>query len=192
MKMSILTMLILAVIAIVLIAIACLVVSGGIICSGLTGKLATGAESISPAGATAGTALVIYDPGVTGAAKKAATDIAGDLKAKGYAVELAGVSSQAAASTTGYDVIIVGGPCYFGKATNSIEAYLKGLKLDNKTKFGVFATTGTNDFVASDLASLEQQVTALQGEHRATIRMIGDRDADSAARSCRDLVAALG
>jgi hypothetical protein len=69
MKMSILTILILAVIAIVLITIVCLVVSGGIICSGLTGKLAKGAESMSPAGQATGKALVVYDPGVTGAAR---------------------------------------------------------------------------------------------------------------------------
>lgn len=190
--MSILTILILAVIAIVLIGIACLVAGGGIICSGLTGKMATGAESMSPAGTVTGKALVVYDPGVTGAARKAATEIAGNLKARGYQVELAGVSGKTAANATGYDIVIVGGPCYFGKAANSIEAYLKGLKLDKNTKLGVFATTGTNNFVASDLASMEQQVSSLQGENRATIRMIGDRDANNATQSCRSLVAALG
>ncbi|CAJ37078.1 flavodoxin domain-containing protein [Methanocella arvoryzae] len=189
-RMSLLTIIILVAVILVLLAIIALVASGGIICSGLTGKMATGAESLSPAGQIAGNALVVYDPGVTGAAKKAAAEIAGDLQSKGYKVELAGVSSTAASSASGYDVVVVGGPIYFGKASNSIEAYLKGLELQENTKLGVFGTTGSNDFVASDLTSLESQVASLQNR-KAEVMLIGDRDEIKAARSCRDLVAVV-
>ncbi|WP_424359158.1 hypothetical protein [Methanocella sp. MCL-LM] len=188
--MSLLTIVILVAVAIVLLAIFALVASGGIICSGLTGKMATGAESLSPAGHVTGKALVVYDPGVTGAAKKAATGIAGDLKSKGYKVELAGVSSAAATDVSGYDIVVVGGPMYFGKASNSIEAYLKGLTLQNHVKLGVFGTTGSNDFVASDLTSLESQVASIQNR-KAEVRLIGDRDENKAALGCRDLVAVV-
>lgn len=190
MKMSILTLIILAVIAVVLIAIVSLVAGAGLICSGFTGKTATGAESLSPTGTITGQALVAYDPGVTGAARKAAAEIAGDLKARGYKVELAGVSSRVAADASGYDVVIVGGPVYFGKASNSVEAYLKGLPIQKDTKLGVFGTTGSSDFVASDLASVEQQVASL-GNTKATVRLIGDRDEKKATLSCRDLATAV-
>lgn len=188
--MSVLTIVILVAVAIVLLAIVALLASGGIICSGLTGKMATGAESMKPAGPVTGNALVVYDPGVTGAAKKAAAEIAGDLKARGYKVELAGVSSKIASNASGYDVVVVGGPMYFGSASNSIASYLKGLTLQKDTRLSVFATTGTNDFVASDLASLEKQVASLQSGKAAAIRLIGDRDEKKAAQSCRDLATA--
>ncbi len=44
---------------------------------------ATGSETLSPAGNVTGHALVVYNPGVTGAAKNVASTIADDLEARG-------------------------------------------------------------------------------------------------------------
>jgi len=72
--------------------------------------------------------MVVYDPGITGTAKNVADSIAKDLQAKGYRVELAGISSSKADNTSDYSVIVVGGPIYAGNASSSVKEYLKNLK----------------------------------------------------------------
>ncbi len=59
----------------------------------LSSYAATGSQTLSPVGTSVGKALVIYDPGVSGAPKQDATKIADDLQAKGYTIVLAGVRS---------------------------------------------------------------------------------------------------
>lgn len=100
---------------------------------------ATGSELLTPDGAATGRALVVYNPGLSGAPEEAATGIANDLKAKGYDVMLAGVKSPAAANVSGYDVIIAGGPIYGGKVSPSIDSYLGTLVPLAGTKVGAFA-----------------------------------------------------
>lgn len=112
-----------------------------LLCSVLnvTGSFSTGSKKLGPEGALKGRALVVYDVGLSGAAKKMARNIANDLAARGYEVVLAGVKSAAAADTSGYDVIVAGGPVYSSTASNSVKAYLKALKPKNGVKVGAFA-----------------------------------------------------
>jgi flavodoxin len=102
-------------------------------------NLATGSETLKPDGATTGKALVVYNPGFSGATKDTAAKIAGDLKARGYEVCLAGVSSSAAANVSGYDVIVAGGPVYGGKVSGSVWSYLVALVPPASAKVGAFA-----------------------------------------------------
>ena len=76
---------------------------------------ATGSKTLSLARSPKGNALVVYGPGLSGAAKKAANDIAEDIKFKGYKVDLAGVRSKTAANISDYNIIIAGGPMYWEK-----------------------------------------------------------------------------
>ena len=166
------------------------VAGAGIICSGLTGNMAKSAESMNPTGKVNGNALVVYDPGVTGAARKAATEIANDLKSKGYKVELAGVSSSTVTNVSKYDLIIVGGPMYFGKVSNSIDKYLKTLTLPKDVKLGVFGTTGAAEFNKEDIEGLSKQVTSLQSNNTAIKTL---RNGDATSIDCINFVsAALG
>ena len=174
----------LAIGSIVLVTIA----SAGIICSGLTGYTARKTESMSPTGSIIGNALVVYDPGISGASKNAAAKIANNLKSKGYNVTLAGVRSATAANRSGHDVIIVGGPMYFGKVSNSINTYLKTLTLPNDTKLGVFATTGAAEFNNEDITSLGKQVTSLQSKN-AVIKTLRNGTATNA--DCMNFVSTL-
>lgn len=164
------------------------IAGAGIICSGLTGHIATGAESFSPTGTIKGNALVVYDPGVTGAAKNASIEIANDLKSKGYNVTVAGVSSSTAANTSGYNVIIVGGPMYFGKVSNSIDKYLKTLNVPQNVKIGVFGTTGSSEFHDEDIKSFGEQVT-LNLNREAVIKTL--RNGNSTSIDCTDIVSSL-
>lgn len=123
--------------------------------------MATGSKTLSPEGTAKGKALVVYDPGLSGAAKKAADDIAGDIKSKGYKVDLAGVRSKTAADTSGYDIIIAGGPMYWGKVSKSVDTYLKSLKVPGDVKIGVFGTTGSSEFHEEDINSFGNQVADL-------------------------------
>ena len=137
-------------IVIAVIAIATLI--GIVVCfSDVVAYTATGSQTLTPRGASIGKALVVYDPGLSGAAHSIAQKIAGDLKAKGYTVSLAGIKSSAAAHTSGYSVIVVGGPIYGGKPTGSVDGFLSKLNPAPGTKVGVFGSGsfgGSTDKVA--------------------------------------------
>jgi hypothetical protein len=107
--------------------------------SDVMSNLATGSETIVPDGAAAGKALVVYDPGLSGAPKEAAAKIANDLKTNGYEVVLAGVKSGAASNVSGYGIIVAGGPVYGGKVSGSIWSYLLELTPPANAEVGAFA-----------------------------------------------------
>ncbi len=95
---------------------------------------ATSTKSLAPTGYPVGPApgyaLVVYDPGSTGAAKSIDTEIASDLQAQGYFVDLAGIDSTTAkANASQYQVIVVGGPIVNGKASSSVQSFLNKLTL---------------------------------------------------------------
>jgi menaquinone-dependent protoporphyrinogen IX oxidase len=146
---------------------------------------------MSPAGNVTGKALVVYDPGITGAAKGAASDIAGDLKGRGYTVDLAGVKSKAASDAAGYDVIVVGGPTYAGNISSSIKAYLDGLRPSSDAKVGVFAT-GSAEPENSDPAYMLKFVAGLPADGplkvKASAKILSSGDVEE---QCSDFVSAL-
>ena len=121
---------------------------------------ATGTELREHTGPLKGEALVVYNPGLSGGAKEAASKIADLLVSKGFQVRFAGVRSEAAANTSSYHVIVVGGPVYGGKPVQSVQSYLNNLDPSSETLVGVFGMGGgpeeTTDLhaIASEVASL--------------------------------------
>ena len=140
---------------------------------------ATGHEALSPSGAEAGKALVVYNPGITGQAKDAAATIAGDLQAKGYTVDLCGIRSGEAWRTAGYNVIVVGGPVYVGNASGSVRSYLSTLKADEGARLGVFGT-GSVDPGSDDLAVVSKDVAPADTTLgiKAAMKILEHDDAD--------------
>ena len=139
----------------------------------LSSYMDTGSQTLNSTGAATGRALVVYDPGLSGSPKSAAHQVAVDLQAKGYDVDLAGVRSNVATNTSGYDIIVAGGPMYFGKATSSIEGFIRSLTPQQQTRLGVFVTTGSSTYVNSDFSSLQQQLESATS-HQVTIQMVLD------------------
>ena len=92
---------------------------------------ATGSQTLTPSGTSVGKALVTYDPGLSGTLKDVADKVASDLQAQNYTVTLAGIKSSAAANTSGYKIIVVGGPIYAGSPTGSVKDCLNNLKPDS-------------------------------------------------------------
>lgn len=136
--------------AILLVLVVIVIVGAVIIAlsvSDVAASTATGSQTLTPIGTSVDKALVVYDPGLTGAAKGIADKIAVDLQVKGYTVVLAGIKSSAAKSTAGYSVIVVGGPIYGGTATGSVQNYLSKLSPAQGTKIGVF---GSGDFTTNN------------------------------------------
>ncbi|MGZ7120121.1 MAG: hypothetical protein ACXVH2_10455, partial [Methanobacterium sp.] len=82
------------------------IVAAGFVFFDVMSYTATGSEKLDPAGTALGKALVVYDPGLSGGAKDAATKIGYNLQSSGYDVILAGVKSSTAANITGYKVIV--------------------------------------------------------------------------------------
>ena len=120
---------------------------------------ATGSKTLTPTGTSAGKAIVIYDPGLSGTAKGVADKVASDLQTKGYTVTLAGVKSSVAGTTKGYNIIVVGGPVYAGALTSSIKGALDGLVLnyDQGAKIGVFGS-GQGATTPDDVAMIKQSI----------------------------------
>jgi menaquinone-dependent protoporphyrinogen IX oxidase len=129
-------------------------------------------KTFSPAGASAGKALVVYDPGVSGAAKKAAVKIAGGLQSKGYTVNLTGVRNTTASSVSGYDVIVVDGPVYGDKLGSSVQTYLQNINASQQAKIGVFAT-GTVAPKSNDSAYMIKFVANLAENSPVKVRAAG-------------------
>jgi len=161
----------LAIAGIVLI-VAVVIAAGLFVFMDILSYTATGSKTLSPAGVAAGQALVVYDPGVSGAAKKAAVKIAGDLQTNGYTVNLAGVRSVTAVSVSGYDVIVVDGPVYGDKLGSSVQAYLQSLNASQKAKIGVFAT-GTVAPKNNDSAYMIKFVANLPADSHVKVKSAG-------------------
>ena len=106
---------------------------------------ATGTQTLTgPAGVYA-KALVVYDPGLTGAPKDFADKVAADMQTHGFTVNLAGIkSSTATANLNQYSIIVVGGPVYSGNAAASVRSYLSNLKPASQTVVGVFGVGSFN------------------------------------------------
>ena len=153
----------------------------------LASYTATGRQTLSPSGTSVGRALVIYDPGLSGAAQKAAQTVAEDLQAKGYTTDLAGIRSSAASDTSGYAIIVAGGPMYYGQVTGSVEGFFKSLPSQEQARVGAFVTTGSSQYASSDFASLQQQLKSATS-NQVTAQMILDGSID---QNCSTLVANL-
>ncbi len=143
-------------------------------------------KTLNPASTSHGRALVVYDPGFSGAAKQDATKIADYLQANGYTVDLAGVRSRIASKISDYSIIVAGGPMYWGQVSSSIDGYLK--TTPSNTKIGVFGSTGSSTFSESDYTSFVNQVMSATHNENAAIKLIRD---DNETNDCTDLVSTL-
>jgi hypothetical protein len=130
---------------------------GAIILLDVAAYTATGSQTLTPTGVTVGKAIVIYDPGLSGTSKGVAEKVASDLQTKGYTVTLAGVKSSATGITTGYNIIVVGGPVYAGALTGSIKEALANIVLDQGAKIGVYGS-GQGETSPEDIAQIKQSM----------------------------------
>jgi flavodoxin len=183
----------LVIVGIILLVAAIGIAMGALFCGDIMSYTDTGSKVLNPAGASNGRALVVYNPGLSGAAKNAANEIAGDLQSKGYTVTLGGIKSPAAANVSGYEVVIAGGPMYWGRVSNSVDAYLKALKPQKDVAVGVFGTTGAPQFNDGDIATFGEQVATDLGsvtlDKKAVTKTI--RSGDAGNTDCFDLVSAV-
>jgi flavodoxin len=164
------------------IAILASLAAASIVALDVPSNFATGSEKLTPFGNPTEKALVVYDPGVSGAAKEAATKIAGNLQSKGFDVTLAGVRSAAAADFSGYDIIVAGGPIYAGKVSNSIYSYLDDLRAPDNAKVGAFAT---GNYASEDK---ERIVFPAAADLKAVVMLFPE---DSVNQGCADFVTEL-
>ena len=75
---------------------------------------------------------------------------------------------------------------YWGKVSSSIDGYLK--TLSNNVKLGVFATTGSSNYVESDFVSLVEQVASDTHNENVAIKFILN---GNETNNCADLVSIL-
>lgn len=145
-------------------------------------------ETLNANGTVVGNALVVYDPSVTDNTKSAANIIAEELQSRGYKVELAGINSTAAGNTSGYNVIVVGGPVIGGNSTKAVTSYLNTLKPAEGAKIGVFATGDTR---TTDPALIRKQLASTNNSAlNITAVAVISRNADK-INKCKEFIAQL-
>jgi hypothetical protein len=143
-------------------------VSGlGLVILDVAGNFATDTHPL-PNGAATQKVLIVYDPGLSGAAKDVATKIGYNFQDSGYDVVLAGVKSQTAANPSGYAFIVVGGPIYAGSPAGTIKSYLDNLNPPNGTEVGVFGFGGVA-IDNTDRPAVMADVAGLSGDNTLTI-----------------------
>jgi flavodoxin len=157
------------IIAIIFVVVILIAAFGALIFLDLAAYTATGSQTLTPTGTSIGKALVAYDPGLSGKAKTVAEKVASDLETQNCTVVLAGIKSSAAANTTGYSLVVVGGPVYAGSVTASVKDFVDNLSpgypsLDTGPymfiKLGVFGS-GSGATSAEDIAAIKSSVPAL-------------------------------
>jgi flavorubredoxin len=154
--------------------------SMAVVMGDLAGNMATDTHPL-PNGAATGKALIVYDPGLSGGAKDAATKIGYLLQDSGYDVLLAGVKSQAASNLTDYNIIIVGGPIYAGKPASTVQSYLASFDPPQQAKIGIFGY-GSIKVDGADSAVVLQDVAALPSSSSVTVlsalKIVSSEDID--------------
>ena len=135
---------------------------------------ASGSQALPAKGTMVGNALVVFDPGMSGDAKNVATAIANNLQDSGYQVNLAGIKSAAATnyssapSSSGCDVIVIGGPSYMGKTASSVQTYLKTFNPPQNAKVGAFGI-GSIPPDGNTTALIANEVAPLPNDSAVTI-----------------------
>jgi flavodoxin len=145
---------------------------------------ATASETLIPTGTSTGTSIVIYNPGLSGAAKVVAEKVAADLQELNYTVTLAGVKSSAASNTADYNIIVIGGPIYAGGLTATVKDTLSSMTIDQGTKVGIYGS-GQGTTSPEDIAQIQQSLPPRSDStlHNAVIVKIGEtEDRDIRAR----------
>jgi flavodoxin len=173
-KMKKVFKIILAIFAVLIIIV---VAFGAIFFLDLAAYTASGSKTLAPTGASIGSALVLYDPGLSGATTRVAEKVAADLQAEGYTVTVAGIRSAEASNTTNYDIIVVGSPIYAGAPTSSVKEFLGNLN-PNSAKVGVFGS-GQGATSADDITMIINAVPSLQsggGLSGAVVVKIGEKE----------------
>jgi menaquinone-dependent protoporphyrinogen IX oxidase len=105
---------------------------------GVTYANSLGSETLKSSENITGKALIVYDPGWSGATKNIATKMGQELQSKGYEVTVAGVRSVEASNITGYNLLIFGSPTYVGNPSGLINSYIENLNLPQNVTVGVF------------------------------------------------------
>ena len=101
---------------------------------------AKGSINLSPEGQHKGKALIVYEPGATGLAKKAAEALGREFQRRGFEVKVAGIRSPEAKETAGYDILVYGTPSYLGRPTGAFKKLVKKLRPAAGQVFGFYAT----------------------------------------------------
>lgn len=99
---------------------------------------ATEAVTEKPKTEQKGKALIVYEPGATKHTKKIGEEFGDLLLEQGYEVTLAGIKSEAAKDTSGYNLVVLGTPTYVGRPTGVVKKYVKNLHIASSQTFGIY------------------------------------------------------
>jgi hypothetical protein len=75
-------------------------------------------------------------------------------------VTLAGIKSSDTTNTSGYTIIVAGGPIYAGTPTTSVKDFLNTIKSTQTTRIGVFRS-GSGETAPEDIAQSKDTIAAL-------------------------------
>ncbi len=136
--------------------------------------LAAGSE-VLPHDNPKGTALIVYDPGLTGAGRRAASWIATDLQTMRYNVTVVGIRSAEAMNAGGRDVVIFIGPTLAGKPPGPVAGCLGNVTVNRGSRVGILTIRG---FLGDEAGAAMGDMLTARGIPVTEIASIGPLDRD--------------
>jgi hypothetical protein len=128
----------------------------------------------------AGKALLVYQPGLSNFPEQVTTAFAGGLAAAGWQVSSTTASAQASVPDGKYDLVVLGGPVYFGAPAKPLSRYVARVG-DFHGKPVVILLTAAGDF-ATAVTATERIVTAAHGRPIRSLAFTTSRPNDEANR----------
>jgi hypothetical protein len=122
-----------------------------------------------------GNALIVYDPGITGAGRRAATWIADDLQLRRYNVTVAGIRSAEAMNASDDDVVIFIGPTLAGKPPGPVASCIENVTVDQGSQVGILAIRG---FLGDEAGPAMQDILQARGISVTETASVGPLDRD--------------
>jgi hypothetical protein len=113
-------------------------IGGAVMALDLTSYMATDRTTIGPEDA-ARKALIVYDPGITGTAKKSALWMGNDLATRGYNVTVAGVRSRGAENATEYSPVVLVAPAYAWGLPGTAKDYARSAQINGSAILGIYS-----------------------------------------------------
>lgn len=125
-------------IIVIVIALPTVLILAGRFIAIFTSLRETGSETQKPDKEIKGKAMIVYEPGATKLTRKIGEELGDLLLERGYEVTLAGIRSEAAKDTKGYNLLILGTPTYIGRPTGFFKKYVKDLHQEGDQIIGIY------------------------------------------------------
>jgi hypothetical protein len=142
----------------------------------INADVATPLSETNPGG-TAGTALIVYQPGLSDFQAKVSAGFGDGLAEAGWRVFTTTASDQAPSALAGYDLVVLGAPVYGGAPGKPLSRYIERVADFGGKPVVVLLTAGSDAGPAIELT--EQAVAGFGGRPTGSLGLTTNRPNDA-------------